>query len=68
MKWTIAADGCRSLSEAFPAFARPLRTQIMQHSASRCHTALACSQWLSESLGCCSLPFFFYGPLRANML
>lgn len=46
---------------------RPLRTQIMQHSASRCHTSIPCSQWLSESLGCCSLPFF-HGPPRANML
>lgn len=62
----IVADGCHRLSESFPAFSCPLRTQITQLSASRCHTSTVCSQRLSESLGCCSLPF--YSPLGSNML
>lgn len=67
MDWRgIAADGCHRLSDSFPAFSCPLRTQITQLSASRCHTSIVCSQRLPESLGCCSLPF--YSPLGSNML
>lgn len=67
MKWRgIAADGCHSLTESFPAFSCPLRTQITQLSASQCHSSIACSQWLSKSLGCRSPPFI--SPLGSNML
>lgn len=62
----IAADGCHSLTESFPAFSCPLRTQITQLSASQCHSSIACSQWLSKSLGCRSPPFI--SPLGSNML
>lgn len=67
MKWRgIAADGCHSLTESFPAFSCPLRTQITQLSASQCHSSIARSQWLSKSLGCRSPPFII--PLGSNML